>query len=45
MISHEGDSGVRLESPDVIGTTVQEAFSADRSTMIDLPLQVLPPRQ
>ena len=39
-----GMRGVRLGSPDELGNAVREAIAADRSTLIDMPLQVMPPR-
>ncbi|HEX5415980.1 MAG TPA: thiamine pyrophosphate-dependent enzyme, partial [Chloroflexota bacterium] len=38
-----GMRAVRLSSPDEIGAAVRDAVAADQSTLIDLPLQVLPP--
>ena len=38
-----GMRAVRLSSPDEIGPAVTAAVAADRSTLIDLPLQLLPP--
>jgi len=34
----------RLESPDQIGAAMQEAVAADAATLIDVPLQLRPPR-
>jgi acetolactate synthase-1/2/3 large subunit len=39
-----GMRGVKLGSPDELGAAVRQAVAADRSTLIDLPLQVKPPR-
>jgi 5-guanidino-2-oxopentanoate decarboxylase len=39
-----GMRGVKLSSPNELGAAVRDAIAADRSTLIDLPLQVKPPR-
>lgn len=39
-----GMRAARLESPDQIGAAVREAIAADRSTLIEVPLQLRPPK-
>lgn len=39
-----GMRATRLESPEQIGVAVQEALADDRSTLIEAPLQLRPPR-
>jgi acetolactate synthase I/II/III large subunit len=36
--------GVRLDSPDRIGPALRTALDGDRSTLIEVPLELLPPR-
>jgi acetolactate synthase-1/2/3 large subunit len=40
-----GMRALRLHSPDDIGIALADAISGDRSTLIDVPLELRPPRQ
>ena len=39
-----GMRATRLESPEQIGTAVREAIAADQATLIEVPLQLRPPK-
>jgi acetolactate synthase-1/2/3 large subunit len=40
-----GMRGVRLDTPDAVGPALAEALAGDRSTLIEAPLELRPPRQ